>query len=75
MFPKRVVRDLGQHQQGQAPPPDSQLTESRYSYSTQKGSFQGAMLWKICGGQERVVEISIPLLIFEAEDSKKNLDL
>ena len=33
------------------------------------------MLSKICEGQESVVEISIPLLIFEAEDSKKNLDL
>ena len=33
------------------------------------------MLSKICGGQESVVEIGIPLLIFEAEDSKKNLDL
>lgn len=70
-----MVRDLGQHQQGQAPPPDSQFTESGHSYSTQKASFQGAMLWKICGGQERVVEIGIPLLIFEAEDSNKNLDL
>ena len=75
MFPKHVVRNLGQHQQGQSPPPDSRLTASGHSYSTQKGSFQGAMLSKICGGQESVVEIGIPLLIFEAEDSKKNLDL